>query len=129
MASAHRSDDELALLAMSGEVDPHVEGCAACSEGLLAYRSLVQQLRSLPDPPEHLVEAATAFFRRRRSLEALLERLAEDPGFRARAKAKPERTLREAGLDPLPELVAALRDTERQSGDLAKRIAAKHLWF
>lgn len=129
MASKHLSDPELARLALSGDPHPHLGSCAACADAAAQLRAVVEDLRALPDPPERLLDAATAFYRRRRNLEALLERLAVDPAFRARAKAKPEQTLREAGLDPVPELIAALRETERPSGDLAQRIAAKHLWF
>ncbi|MGH2785392.1 MAG: hypothetical protein ACRDJ1_09020 [Actinomycetota bacterium] len=129
MASDHLTDTELARLALSDRRHPHVASCPACAAELGQLRGLVGRLRALPDPPERLLDAATEFYRRRRRLEALLERLTDDPAFRAKAKAKPEQVLREAGLDPAPELVEALRETERGSGDLARRIAAKHLWF
>ena len=129
MASDHLSDTELARLALDGRRSAHVLSCAACAAELDQLTGLVERLRALPDPPERLLDAATEFYRRRRRLEALLERLADDPAYHARAKAKPEQVLREAGLDPTPELVEVLRETERGSGDLARRIAAKHLWF
>ncbi|HJR19114.1 MAG TPA: hypothetical protein VJ922_05285 [Actinomycetota bacterium] len=114
---------------MSDGVDPHVAGCATCSEGLAAFRGLLEQLRALPHPPERLIEAATDFYRRRRNLEALIDRLAGDPSLQAKAKADPARVLREAGLEPVPDLIELLRDPGRGSGDLTRRIAAKNLWF
>ena len=129
MDSGHLSEGELARLAVAGSDHAHVAKCADCATELAALRALVEQLRALPDPPEQLLDAATAFFRRRRALEALLERLTEDPALRAKARAKPEQVLREAGIEPVPELVQALREPGRTSGDLARRIAAKHLWL
>lgn len=129
MASDHLTDTELARLALDGRGHPHLESCTLCAGEIAKLRLLVDRLRAMPDPPEPLLDAATTFYRRRRSLEALIERLTDDPAFRAKAKADPKRVLREAGLEPVPELIEALRDTGRSSGDLARRIAAKHLWF
>lgn len=129
MASDHLTDTELARLALDDRGHPHLDGCDVCTAGLAQLRSLVERLRAMPDPPERLLDAATAFYRRRRSLETLIERLAEDPALQAKAKADPERVLREAGLEPVPELIEALRETERGSGDLARRIAAKQFWL
>ena len=128
-ASQHLSDTELARLAMNGGEHRHLAGCAACAEGFRELAGLVGRLRAMPDPPDQLLQAATAFYRRRRRLEVLLERLMDDPALRAKAKAHPEQVLREAGLDPVPELVRALREPGRSSGDLARRIAAKHFWI
>jgi hypothetical protein len=129
MNSGHLSEGELVRLAIDAGEHPHTTSCMGCAAELSAFRVLVEQLRALPDPPERLLEAATDFFRRRRALEALLERLTEDAAFRARARAKPDQVLREAGIEPVPELVQALRESGRSSGDLARRIAAKHLWL
>lgn len=129
MASQHLSDAELAKLATAGEDHPHLAVCASCAAASEQLSDLVARLRALPDPPDRLLEAATEFYRRRRRLEALLERLTEDPTLRTKARAKPEQVLRDAGIDPLPELVQALREPGRASGDLARRIAAKHFWL
>jgi hypothetical protein len=129
MASDHLTDTELARLALDGREHPHLTSCSVCAGEVEQLRDVVDRLRAMPDPPDRLLEAATAFYRRRRSLEALIERLAEEPTLLAKAKADPGRVLREAGLEPLPELIEALRETDRGSGDLARRIAAKHLWF
>lgn len=125
MASQHLSDEDLAGLALAGSADAHADECPVCGAQLVAFQTLITELRALPDPPERLVEAATAFYRRRRALEALLERLAEDPGFRAKARAAPEKILRDAGLEPDPELIEALRSEGRATGELARRLAAK----
>jgi hypothetical protein len=129
MASDHLTDTELARLALDGRDHAHLQDCGVCTAEAEQLGALVDRLRAMPDPPERLLEAATAFFRRRRNLEALLERLTEDAAFRAKTKAKPEQVLREAGLEPVPELIEALRESERPSGDVARRIAAKHLWL
>ena len=92
-------------------------------------RRTIDRLRALPDPPARLLEAATDFYRHHQRLEALLERLTEDPALRAKASAKPDQVLRDAGLEPVPELVESLRTQGRESGDLARRIAAKHFWL
>ena len=127
MVTDHLSETVLVRLALDGGDDAHLATCAICAGELEQLRLVVGRLRALPDPPQRLVDAATAFYRRRRSLEALLERLTDDTAFRARAKAKPEEVLREAGLEPLPELIDALRQTGRGSAEAAQRIAAK-LW-
>lgn len=129
MASDHLTDIELARLALDDRGNPHLDDCDVCAAELAQLRLLVERLRAMPDPPERLLDAATAFYRRRRSLEALIERLAEDSALQAKARADPARVLREAGLEPVPELIEVLREPERGSGDLARRIAAKQLWF
>jgi hypothetical protein len=128
MASDHLSPEDLARLAVTGEEDPHVAGCEVCAGELGSFHGVVERLRPLPEPPERLIEAAAAYFGRRRRLEALVERLAEDPALQARARRDPAAVLRDAGLEPLPELLDALSDTGRDPGDLARRIAAKRLW-
>lgn len=127
MAKNHLSSEQLASLAISDAEDPeHVATCGTCRADLDSMRTLVSDLRTLPDPPERLVDAAKAYFQRRRRLETLVERLIEDPALRAKAAAKPAAVLEEAGLEPLPELIEMLRDAPgRQAGDLAKRWAAK----
>jgi hypothetical protein len=122
----HLSPDALAELALSdAEEPPHVAGCASCRADLDALRRIAADLRTVPDAPPELVEAAKAYFRRRRRLDGLIERLIEDPALRAKAAARPADVLSEAGLDPTPELIEALRESGRSSGDLAKRLAAK----
>lgn len=127
MAKNHLSSEQLASLAISDAEDPeHVASCESCRADLDSMRGVVSDLRTLPDPPARLVEAAKAYFQRRRRLEALVERLIEEPALRAKAANKPAEVLKEAGLEPLPELIEMLRDAPgRQSGDLAKRWAAK----
>jgi hypothetical protein len=129
MASDHLSDAELARLALTAGEHRHLAACEACAAGFEQFRGLIDRLRALPDPPDHLLEAATDFYRRHKRLEALLERLTEDTALRAKARSKPEQVLRDAGLEPVPELVEALRAQGRESGDVARRIAAKHFWL
>jgi hypothetical protein len=130
MAKDHLSPDQLASLATADAEDPpHVATCEACRSDLDAMRHLVADLRTLPDPPGRLLDAAKTYFRRRRRLEALIERLVEDPALRAKAASRPEAVLTEAGLEPLPELIEAIRDPGRHPTDLARRLAAKGLWF
>jgi hypothetical protein len=129
MAKEHLSPDQLASIAASdAEAPSHVATCETCRADLEAMRRLVADLRMLPDPPARLVEAAKTYLRRRRRLEDLIERLVEEPALRAKAAAKPESVLRDAGLEPLPELVEAIRNPRRHSTDLAKRLAAKGLF-
>jgi hypothetical protein len=129
MARKHLSADQLVSLATSDAEDsPHVATCETCRADLEVMRHLVADLRTLPDPPGRLVEAAKTYFLRRRRLEELIARLVDDPALRARAVAKPSDVLRDAGLEPLPELIEAIRDPGRHSTDLAKRLAAKG-WF
>jgi len=129
MKNGHLSPDQLAQLAASGGEDPaHVATCATCRQELASMRRVVADLRALPDPPERLLDAAKAYFRARRRLEDLIERLMDDPALRAKASTRPEAVLREAGLEPTPELLEALRGGEGVSRDLARRLAAKSLW-
>lgn len=129
MVSGHLQPSELARLALGGAPDAHVESCPQCTEGLRVFHGLFDQLRALPEPPEHLIEAATTYFGKRQRLDGLIERLAEDPALRKRAGSNPQAVLAEAGLDPLPELLEALREPVRRSDDVRRRIAAKRLWF
>lgn len=130
MPGKHLSPDQLASIAASDAEDPaHAAGCDACRADLEAMRHLVADLRVLPDPPPGLVEAAKSYFRRRRGLEALIERLVEDPALRAKAAKRPEIVLAEAGLEPTAELIEIIRDPGRDSSELARRLAAKSLWF
>ena len=129
MAASHLSDEDLARLALTGEANPHVAGCPACSAASEAFRVLIGQLQAMPDPPERLITAATGFYRRRRAIEQLLERLTEDVAFRGKARSNPEKVLREFGLEADPELVEVLRAEGRTSGELARRLAAKHFFL
>lgn len=126
MADDHLSPEAAAALALGGgEEPPHLLTCAACRGDVASLRQVVDDLRALPDPPAALLETAKTYFRKRRSLDLLIERLIEEPALRQKARTKPEAVLREAGLEPDPDLIAALREMDRPSGDLARRIAAK----
>lgn len=129
MKNGHLSADQLASLAASGAAEPsHVASCAACRDELDGLRRVVAELRAMPEPPEELVRAAKTYYRMRRRLEDLIERLLDDPALRAKASAKPDAVLRDAGLEPTPELIDAIRGGRNVSRDLAKRLAAKSLW-
>jgi hypothetical protein len=130
MKDPHLAPEELAALAVSGDDEPaHLAGCERCRVDLDELRDLVAQLSALPSPPERMLEAAKAYYRKRRGIDALIEKLAEDPAMRAALHADPAAVIRRAGLDPTPELIAALRDTERGgSGMVGERIAAKLFW-
>lgn len=126
MADDHLSPDMLASLAVSGAEGPaHLGSCAACRGDLASLQRVVADLQALPEPPAHLMETAKAYFRRRRSIEALIEKLIEDPALREKALTRPESVLRDAGLEPDQDLIEALREIDRPSGDLVRRIAAK----
>jgi hypothetical protein len=131
MERSHLGPEELAFVAVSGGPEPgHAAECAACRADLAELRRIVGDLRTLPQPPERLIEEAKAFYVRRRRLEEIVERMASDPAFRAKAIARPEAILREAGLAPVPELIEALRSVEAGSSrELEQRLAAKRLWF
>jgi len=130
MPDDHLSSDVLASLAAGDDdVPPHVAGCPTCRADLEAMRRLVTHLRTLPDPPARLVEAAKTYFRRRRLVDDLIVRLIEDPKLRIRAAADPEAVLRDAGLEPSPELIEVIRDPGRDSSEMARRLAAKSLWL
>jgi hypothetical protein len=127
--SPHLDPDQMATLAVSGRDEPaHLAGCERCREELAELRELVAQLEALPRPPKRLLDAAKAYYRKRRSLDALIERLADDPSLRAAMRADPASVLRRAGVDPTPELIQALSDTERSTGLVSDRIAAKLFW-
>jgi hypothetical protein len=124
----HLDPDKLAALAVGGGREPaHLASCERCRGELDGLRSLVSELRSRIEVPADLLDAAKEFFRRRRRLDDLIERLASDPALRARARTKPRDVLADAGLEPSPELVEAIRDPDRASGDVARRWAAT-LW-
>lgn len=126
MADDHLSPEQAAALALGGgEEPPHVLSCATCRADVASLRQVIADLRALPDPPSALLETAKAYFRRRQAIDGLIGRLIEDPALREKARVKPEAVLKEAGLEPDADLVAALRELDRPSGDLAKRIAAK----
>ena len=61
------------------------------------------------------------------NMESLVERITSDPGLAERLQADPEATLRAEGIDPTPELVAAVK--EGGSGEeLAARISKRLRW-
>lgn len=126
--SLHLGGDELAEVAASGIVPPrHVGECEVCTIGLREYLGLASRLRAIRNPPRELRGAATAYFRRRRARDALIVELAENPALRARAARDPAGVLRDAGLDPTPELTDALRDVGRDDEGAARRLAARLL--
>jgi hypothetical protein len=130
MSNNHLSPDLLASIAAEDAEDPpHAAECATCRADLDAMRSLVADLRVLPDPPVRLVEAAKGYFRRRRRLDDLIGRLIEDPALRAKAAKRPDIVLREAGLEQTPELIEVIRDPGRDPSEVARRLAAKSLWL
>jgi hypothetical protein len=130
MPDDHLSPDALASLAVTGADEPaHVSSCPECRTDLASLREVIGDLRSLPDPPAVLIEKATSYFRRRQILDDLIRRMIEEPALREQARTRPEKVLREAGLEPDAELIAALREIDRPSGDLARRFAAKTLWY
>ena len=58
------------------------------------------------------------------SIDDLLEKLARDPSYADRLQADPEETLRAAGIEPTPELLAAVK--EGGTGEaLADRISKR----
>ncbi len=129
----HFEPERLAELALaaggSGEGGPHLAACRQCRDDLEEFRRLAARLRTLPEPPPALRERAGAFFARRRALDLLVERLLGEPALRARAARDPEAVLLEAGLEASPELVEAIRDTERTEHPADRRLAAKTLWL
>ena len=129
MKNGHLSPDQLASVAASGAPNPeHVSDCAECRAELAGVRRMEADLRAMPDTPQELVAAAKDYFRMRRRLENLIERLLDEPALRAKAAAKPEAVLRDAGIEPTPELIDAIRGEGGVSRDLARRLAAKSLW-
>src|ERR1051326_1458163 len=128
--SPHIDADELAALAVTGSDEPaHLAGCEQCRAQLAELRELVGALSALPKPPERLLDAAKAYYRKRRTLDELIDRLADDPALRAALQSDPAEVIRRAGLAPTPELIAALTEDERRSGTLSERIAAKGIWL
>ena len=129
MANDHLTPDRLALLAVTGGREPaHLADCAICGAELADLKAVVAHLRALPEAPAHLIDAAKEYYRRRQRFEKLVDRLAEDPKLRERASSHPEEVLRELGLDPVPALIEALRETARPQAGLAPRLAAKAFW-
>ena len=55
-------------------------------------------------------------------MERLVERITSDPGLAERLQADPEATLRAEGIDPTPELVAAVTGSAGNQ-ELAARIS------
>lgn len=130
--NAHLEPDRLAGMALaaggSGD-DPHLASCRRCRDQVETFRRLAEGLTVLPEPPAALREQATAYFSRRKRLDDLVERLLGDPALRARVARDATGVLREAGLEPTPALVAAVRDTERAGTGADRRLAARSLWF
>jgi hypothetical protein len=70
---------------------------------------LAELLHALPPAPEGWVAAAQELPAARRGLENLVERAVVDVEFRKIVEADPEAALRQAGHEPDPVLLAALR--------------------
>ncbi len=70
---------------------------------------IAELVRALPAPPRGWAEAAKALPAVSRDLGTLLERIERDAGLRERAVADLEETLRAAGVEPTPVVVAHLR--------------------
>ena len=65
-------------------------------------------LRALPPPPPGWIDAAAELPAARRALAEIEQRLSDEPGRRAKTEEL-EAALAEAGYEPTPELVEALR--------------------
>lgn len=70
---------------------------------------LSKLIGALPPAPEPWLRAAQELPRTRRELEELLPRLERDAEFRRQATRDLERALEQAGFEPRPGLVEALR--------------------
>jgi hypothetical protein len=70
---------------------------------------LAELLQALPPAPEAWVRAAQQLPAARRGLDQLVERAVADAEFRKIVEADLEAALRQAGHEPEPVLVAALR--------------------
>jgi hypothetical protein len=70
---------------------------------------IAELLRRLPPAPEAWVRAAQELPLARLGLDDLVRRAAEDVEFRSRLNADLEAALREAGVEPRPEVLDALR--------------------
>lgn len=127
--SVHSDSDDLGIAAMAGgDPPPHVADCASCTADWQSLKDLAERLRGLARPPHRLQEIAGAYFARRRALDSLIASMAEDPALRMRAEKSPDAVLRDAGLEPDPDLIEALRDVGRGSSGAGARLAAS-LWF
>ncbi|HVL89133.1 MAG TPA: hypothetical protein VM841_02745 [Actinomycetota bacterium] len=125
----HLEPEEFAEIAATRTVPPsHVAGCEPCADELKSFLALTSRLRAMPDAPEALSERARIYYPRRRALDDLVASMAMDPALRARLARDPAVVLREAGLEPSPELIAALTDGERDDSGAGLRLAAS-LWF
>lgn len=127
--SKHLEPDALAAMALDEAAPPaHLAECAQCAGELASFREVSSRLRDLPEPPQSLRRGAEAYFVNRRAMDELIARMIDDPALRARAQASPESVLRDAGIEPAPALIEALRDIERGDAGAARRLAAS-LWF
>ncbi len=127
--SMHPDPDVLAAIALDAAAAPdHVAQCPRCTADVSEFQGVAGRLRLLPAPPQGLLSKAVAYFERRRALDQLIARLAEDPILRVKLGRDPIAVIHEAGLEPTPELVEALRDIERGESGAAERLAAR-LWF
>jgi hypothetical protein len=66
-------------------------------------------LHALPPAPTGWVAAAMELPRTRRELDAVIERASEDARFRSALTVDATTALRDAGFEPTPALVEALR--------------------
>src|SRR5919197_651720 len=70
---------------------------------------LAALLRELAEPPRAWIEAAVLLPEARAMLDEIVARAEADAAYRAKALAGLEEALRDAGHEPEPRLVAALR--------------------
>lgn len=126
----HLDEPTLAGLAAGRATTPaHAQGCEPCAEALQRYRQLIDALDALPAAPQELVAGAKALFRRQQRLNALVLRLAQEPALQAEALERPEAVLSRAGLEPVPELIALIREPQRgRRSEPEQRLAARRLW-
>ena len=75
---------------------------------------IARLLRTLPPAPAASVAAASELPLARRALAQIEQHLADDPARRAETE-RLERALAEAGFDPTPELLSAIRSELRRS--------------
>ena len=129
MSTPHPPEEAIAAhvagLAAPPDLGAHLEQCERCAALAQAYEGLVAGLRALAVPVGAL-EAARGRLTQVVRLRAFVDRLLTEPAWQAEVRQNPEAALRRHGIDPTPELVAALRDPDglaRQGPGLDERIS------
>lgn len=129
MSTPHPPEEEIAahVAGLEGPPGPgsHLERCERCGALAQAYEGLVAALRAYTVPARTL-EAARGRLTQAVRLRAFVDRLLTEPAWQAEVRQDPEAALRRHGIDPTPELVAALRDPDglaRQGPGLDERIS------